>query len=106
MTAEKVLERLVKREGMFTDRESGRRGVAQYVGHFLAEGAQAPQLVLLSYAPTVKVRELTMDRDGNIHLEPVVLDELRVERNSLTHSVESYNGRHVRKGQIFDVLVL
>lgn len=106
MTVEKVLERLVKREGMYVDKESGRRGTAQYVGHFKATDSNDTKLVLLSYAPTVKVRELTMDRDGNLFLEPEVLDLLRVEPGKLTYSVECYNGRQAAKGQIVDVLVL
>lgn len=106
MTVELVLERLVKREGMYMDKLSGRRGTAQYVGYFKAEGSSKTQLVLLGMASTMPLRELTMDRDGNLYLEPEVLDTLRVERNKLTYSVECYNGRQAPKGQILDVLVL
>lgn len=106
MSVEQVLERLVKREGMYTDKLSGRRGTAQYVGYFKPEGESKTKLILLGTSPSVPVRELTMDRDGNLYLEPEILDTLRVERNKLTYSVDCYNLREKGKGRILDVLVL
>jgi len=106
MTVELVLERLHKREGMYTDKLSGRRGCAQYVGYFKPEDSSKTKLVLLGTSPSLPVRELTMDRDGNLYLEAEILDTLRVERNKLTYSVECYNQREKGKGKIIDVLVL
>lgn len=106
MTVELILERLVKRDGMYMDKESGRRGVAQYVGYYQAEGSDRTKLVLLTQAPSVRIRELTVDRDGNLHLEPEVLDEIRVVAGKITYSVECFNERKEAKGRIVDVLIL
>jgi hypothetical protein len=103
MNVEQTLARLVKREGMFTDEASGRRGLAQYVGTFREEETD-DRLVLLLNAPFFHLRELRVDRDGNVLLLPDDLGELRVERGRLLAAVDKYND--MGRGQIFDVLVL
>lgn len=102
MDLDAVLQRLVKKEGMFTDEVTKRRGLAQYVATFKEE--EKSKLVLLLNAPQFQVRELIVDRDGNVMLRPDILGEMRVDRGRLLAAVEKHNEKG--QGQILDVLVL
>jgi hypothetical protein len=103
MNVEKVLGRLVKREGMYIDEVTKRRGSAQYVATLLIEGVAA-KMVLLLNAPHFELRELVVDRDGNVVLHPEVLGEMRVERGHLMAAVDKFNEKG--RGTLIDVLVL
>lgn len=102
MDLDAVLQRLVKKEGMYTDEVTKRRGLAQYVATFQEE--EKSKLVLLLNAPQFQVRELIVDRDGNVMLRPDILGEMRVDRGRLLAAVEKHNEKG--QGQILDVLVL
>lgn len=104
MDLDAVLQRLVKKEGMFTDEVTKRRGLAQYVATFRKEEEAKAKLVLLLNAPQFQVRELIVDRDGNVLLRPDILGEMRVDRGRLLAAVEKHNEKG--QGQILDVLVL
>ena len=103
MNVEDRLKRLVKKEGLYIDEVTKRRGSARYVATLLMEG-MAAKLVLLLNAPRFEVRELFVDRDGNIFLHQESLGEMRVERGHLMAAVDKYN--EAKRGQIIDVLVL
>jgi hypothetical protein len=103
MNVEDRLQRLIKKEGLYIDEVTKRRGNAHYVATLLMEG-MAAKLVLLLNAPRFEVRELFVDRDGNIFLRQEALGEMRVERGHLMAAVDKYN--EAKRGQIIDVLVL
>lgn len=104
MDIELVLQRLVKREGMFVDEVTKRRGTAQFVATYREREGSNDKLVLLINAPQSTIRELHVDRDGHVFLRPEVLNTFRVDRGMLGDAIEAFNAQG--GAMLIDAMVL